>query len=128
MFDLDPNGPFRVVGEQIDGSFSLDGNVYLVEAKWTREKIGAQELYALREKAQGKSQWTRGLFLSINGFTAEGVAAFRTGRSGNLLLVDGAHLFRVLEGHERLDDLLRALLRHLMESGRPYVPAAELKG
>ncbi|HEV2697155.1 MAG TPA: hypothetical protein VGU90_04115, partial [Terriglobales bacterium] len=34
VFELRPRQPFRVVGEQIDGSFELDGQVYLLESKW----------------------------------------------------------------------------------------------
>jgi hypothetical protein len=33
-FGLAPRGAFRLVGEQIDGSFRLHGQTYLVEAKW----------------------------------------------------------------------------------------------
>ena len=33
-FGLAPRGSFRLVGEQIDGSFKLHGQTYLVEAKW----------------------------------------------------------------------------------------------
>jgi hypothetical protein len=39
IYDLLPRSAFRVVGEQIDGSFILDGNVYLVEAKWERRSL-----------------------------------------------------------------------------------------
>ena len=33
-FGLAPRGSFRIVGEQIDGSFRLHTETYLVEAKW----------------------------------------------------------------------------------------------
>jgi hypothetical protein len=33
-FQLRPRQPYRIVGEQIDGAFELDGHIYLVEAKW----------------------------------------------------------------------------------------------
>jgi uncharacterized protein YjbI with pentapeptide repeats len=29
-----PRGSFRLIGEQIDGSFHLEGETYLLEAKW----------------------------------------------------------------------------------------------
>ena len=31
---LSPRGPFRLVGEQIDGSFVIGSDIYLLEAKW----------------------------------------------------------------------------------------------
>lgn len=32
---LQARAPFRLVGEQIDGSFQLGNETYLVEAKWS---------------------------------------------------------------------------------------------
>ena len=59
LFDLEPNGPFRVVGEQVDGSFDLDREVYLLEAKWTAAKVSEAALLVLRGKVEGKSGFTR---------------------------------------------------------------------
>jgi hypothetical protein len=42
LFSLAPRGSFRLVGEQIDGSFQLGQDVYLVEAKWQNEKKPAK--------------------------------------------------------------------------------------
>ena len=36
-FELSPRLPFRVVGEQIDGSFVFDTHVYLMESKWEKD-------------------------------------------------------------------------------------------
>jgi Restriction endonuclease len=126
LFDLEPNGPFRVVGEQIDGSFDLDREVYLLEAKWTAEPTNEAALLILRGKVEGKSQFTRGLFLSINGYTRDAVDAITRGKAPNFVMVDGSHLYRVLDGQIRLDVLLRRLIRHLAETGTPYLPAANL--
>ncbi len=63
--DLAPREPFRVIGEQIDGSFELDHEIYLLEAKWQQGPSPAADLYVFREKVEGKSKFTRGLFLSI---------------------------------------------------------------
>lgn len=126
LFDLEPNGPFRVVGEQIDGSFDLDREVYLLEAKWTAEKVSEAALLVLRGKIEGKSQFTRGLFLSINGYTPDAVEAITRGKSPNFIMLDGSHFYRVLDSHVRLDTILRRLVRHLAETGAPYLPAGML--
>src|SRR4051812_2980719 len=44
LYELEPGAGFRVVGQQIDGSFKLNGFVYLVEAKWTRDPVSAKEI------------------------------------------------------------------------------------
>ena len=46
LFGLAPRGSFRLTGEQVDGSFQLDGATYLLEAKWQGPKIGNRELQA----------------------------------------------------------------------------------
>lgn len=125
-FDLAPEKPFRVEGEQIDGSFVLDRQVYLLEAKWTREPVDQKELYAFRAKVEGKSTYTRGLFVSVAGYTGPAQAAITQGKTPNFVMADGAHLYRVLEGHLDLDELLRRLVRHLGERGQPYLPIQEL--
>lgn len=119
---LDPREPFRVVGEQIDGSFDLDRDIYLMEAKWHKEPIGLGDLAALRVKVEGKSAWTRGLFISVNGYSEVGVAALVTGKQQTCVLMDGADLFRVFNGDIDLADLLHRKVRWLAERGQPYVP------
>lgn len=126
LFNLAPQQPFRVEGEQIDGSFVLDHEVYLLEAKWTIEHIDQKELYAFRGKIEGKSSFTRGLFISVAGFTAPAQRAITQGKTPNFVMMDGAHLFRVLHGQLDLEDLLRRLARHLAERGEPYFPVQHL--
>ncbi len=126
LHNLEPNGPFRVVGEQIDGSFLLDSEVYLLEAKWTASPVGESDLLVFRGKVEGKSSFTRGLFISINGFSPAAPQAITIGKQPTFVMMDGADLYRVLEGHVRLDDILRQKVRRLCESGKPFVPVSDL--
>lgn len=118
-FDLAPEEPFRVAGEQMDGAFKLDGEFYLLEAKWVAERVGSKELYAFREKISGKSDFTRGAFISVSGFTSEALEAIVRGKVPKFLMLDGAHIFRVLSGGARLDELLRESVRALATRGVP---------
>ena len=126
VFGLQPGEPFRVVGEQIDGSFLLDSEVYLLEAKWTQGPTPEAELLAFRGKIEGKSRFTRGLFLSVNGFSAQAVSAITKGKQPTFVMMDGADLYRVLDRHIDLQSLLRQKIRRLAERGEPYVPVSEL--
>jgi hypothetical protein len=129
VFDLqglEPNEPFRVVGEQIDGSFLLDSEVYLLEAKWTESQVGESDLLVFRGKVEGKSAFTRGLFISVNGFSLPGIQAITTGKQPIFMMMDGADLYRVLDRQLRLDSILRSKMRWLAEKGEPFVPASEL--
>jgi hypothetical protein len=75
LFDLDPKASFRNSGEQIDGAFSLEGTDFLFEARWQQELVNAAALDAFASKVRRKLENTLGIFLSINGFSPEGVAA-----------------------------------------------------
>ena len=61
---LAPRASFRVVGEQIDGSFELSGETYLLEAKWKGLPIGASDLHAFHGKVEDKAAWSRGMGMS----------------------------------------------------------------
>ncbi len=127
VFDLKARSPFRLSGEQIDGSIELDGNVYLVEAKWQNEPVGYAELLALYGKIQGKATWSRGIFISYSGFSPEGLEAFSKGRPTNLIAFSGQDLYFILEGGIELDKMIRLKTRLAAEEGRVYVPVQELK-
>lgn len=118
VFGLGPRSAFRVVGEQIDGSILLDNEVYLIEAKWVTHQVAANELFHFRGKIEGKSSFTRGIFISIHGFTPDGMTALSQGKQPVFFLKDGFDIRSVLEGTLRLDDMLREKSRRLAETGQ----------
>ncbi len=121
LFDLDPKASFRNTGEQIDGAFSFDGTDYLFEAKWQQEQVNAACLDAFTGKVRRKLENTLGLFLSINGYSADGVTVHSAG-GAVIILMDGADLMAVLE--ERIDfgSLLLRKKRHASQTGNIYLP------
>ncbi|MGF3027751.1 restriction endonuclease [Methylobacterium aquaticum] len=116
---LEPRQPFRNIGEQIDGSFVLDGEVYLLEAKWTQNPTPAADLRAFHGKLD-KATWTRGVFISYTGFTSEGLSAY--GRAQRLFCVEGRDLYEAFNRQIPLVDLLRSKIRRAAETGEPFVP------
>lgn len=123
-FGLEPRDGFRNRGEQIDGSFQLDGQTYLLEAKWHGPRIGAIDLHGFCGKVNEKAAWTRGLFVSESGFTTEGLDAF--GRSKPVICMDGLDIYELLQRRIPLSDVLRAKARQAAESGSVFVPVREL--
>ncbi len=126
LFDLDPKASFKNVGEQLDGAFSLEGIDYLFEAKWQQELVGVQSLDGFSSKVHRKLDNTLGLFLSMNGFSPEGVTAHSTGRP-SVILMDGADLMAVLE--ERIDfvTLLLRKKRHAARTGNIFLHVHEIQ-
>ena len=125
LFDLDPKASFRNTGEQIDGAFSLDGTDYLFEARWREEPTDAAALDSFASKVRRKLENTLGVFLSINGFSPDGVAAHSSG-GAVVILMDGADLMAVFE--ERIDfvSLLLRKKRHAAQTGKIYLRFHEI--
>ncbi len=123
VFDLSARGGFRNTGEQIDGSFVLDHEVYLLEAKWVAEPVGVADLRAFLGKLD-KATWTRGVFVSYNGFSDAGLTAF--GNAKSLVCVEGRDIYDAFEVRLPLNELLRLKVRAAAETGFPFQPVASL--
>jgi len=126
VFEMSPRGAFRLVGEQIDGSFDQNGATYLVEAKWTGPQVGFAELMTFAGKVQAKARWSRGLFVSYSGYTEDGLEAFARGRATDIVCMDGADLWYVLSDQIDLRNLIELKARRAVETGRAFIPAREL--
>jgi hypothetical protein len=126
LHGLDPRTPFRLKGEQIDGSFDLDNELYLVEAKWEKEQLSGAPLYVFREKITGKSAFTRGVFIALNGITDEARQAITTGKQATFFVVNGYDLSMILSDSIRLNEFLRQRQRLLAEEGAVVVPFQDL--
>lgn len=124
---LQGRSAFRVVGEEIDGSFELDHSVYLVEAKWQREPVSHSQLLVFHGKVGGKSQFTRGLFVALNDVSAEAREAIRQGKRPAFFVVNGYDLMMILSGEIDLLEFLRLRRRLLDEQGLVFVPFAKLR-
>jgi hypothetical protein len=114
---MDARGGFTVVGEQIDGSFQLGGDTYLLEAKWHRAKTDANTLHGFQGKVSERPEWTRGLFVSFAGFTEVGLQAF-TARK--IILADGMDIYDALARRLSIPDIITAKVRHASEYRNPY--------
>ena len=119
LFDLDPKASFRKTGEQIDGAFTMEGTDYLFEARWQQKAIDAGSLDAFATKIRRKLENTLGLFLSINGYSPDGVTAHSSG-GAVIILMDGSDLMAVLDERIDLVSLLLRKKRHAAQTGDIY--------
>ena len=127
MFDaygLSARASFRLVGEQIDGSFVSGGDTYLLEAKWTNDSVDAATLRAFNGKVQDKASWSRGLLLSYCGFSSDGLTAFGSGKS--VICMDGRDLHDILSRKLDFASVLAMKSRRAAETGQPFVRVSDL--
>jgi restriction endonuclease Mrr len=123
-YGLAAQEPFRLKGEQIDGSFQFGSETYLVEAKWHGQPIGVAELHTFHGKIEQKAAWTRGLFVSNSGFTEVGLQAF--GRGKRVICMDGLDLYEMLEREIPLNRVLERKVRRAAETGSPFIRIRDL--
>jgi hypothetical protein len=126
LFDLDPRASFRIAGEQIDGAFSFEGTDYLIEAKWQQALVGASDLDSLHGKLGRKLENTLGLFVSVNGYSQDGVDVCSSGGRKLIILMDGSDLMAVLEARIDLPQLLLRKRREAAQTGNIYLRIHEI--
>ena len=127
MFDaygMSARASFRLVGEQIDGSFVLGDDTYLLEAKWANDLVDAPTLRSFNAKVEDKSKWSRGLLLSYSGFSSEGLTAF--GRGKSVICMDGRDLHDILSLRLDFAAVLAMKVRRAAETGQPFVRVDDL--
>lgn len=124
VYGLAAQEPFRLRGEQIDGSFQFANETYLVEAKWQNQATGVAELHTFHGKIEQKAAWTRGLFVSNSGFTDDGLAAF--GRGKRVICMDGYDLYETLNREIPLNHVLDRKVRRAAETGSPFTRVRDL--
>jgi hypothetical protein len=125
-YGLAPRGAFRLTGEQIDGSFTLRSETYLLEGKRQNTPVGLSELLTFQGKVEGKALWSRGLFISYSGFSKDGMRAFASGRRTSTICMDGLDLSEILAGNFDLVQVILAKARRAAETNTAFVPVREL--
>jgi hypothetical protein len=123
---LDPRKSFKLVGEQIDGSFAWKGRTYLTEAKWVKEPVAGAEFGAFIYKIAGKTADTRGLYISVNGYSQAALDGLKGKGSLRFICIDGAHIVRALSAGQSFADVLNVLWRCADETGEAYLPVSEM--
>lgn len=114
---LEPRESFKVEGEQIDGSFTLHNEIYLLEAKWTSKPIDKAALTIFNEKVSSKSGFTRGLFISYSGYSKDALSTFSSGREVKIVLMTVHELEKIIEEKKDFNKFLWDKVRALGEEG-----------
>ncbi len=124
VYGLRAREAFRNRGEQIDGSFMLANETYLLEAKWESTPTAVRDLHAFHGKIDEKAAWARGLFISHAGFSEDGLAAW--GRGKRVICMDGLDLYEMLQRGLPLDHVLDRKVRRAAETGMAFARVRDL--
>ena len=124
--DLLPRPSFKIFGEQIDGSFEFENQIYLLEAKWTQRETNKSDLVIFNEKVHSKSGFTRGLFISYSGFGTNAVESFKYGRTIKTVLLTVQEIIISIERKILFRDVLKFKIRALAEEGNCFKNIIEM--
>ncbi len=128
FFEIDCRRPYHDPdGRQIDGAITLDGTTFLVELKFQRDQAVATDVDSLKAKVDAKADNTMGIMLAISGYSSVAKQG-ASGRRSTLLLMDHEHLYHVLGGVMRLDELILRVKRHASQTGKAHLPVSDFGG
>ena len=96
FFDLKTSESFRLKGTQIDGTIKFDGENYSLEAKWHDRSLSDEPLLAFCHK-QEINMHGRGIFISVNGYTAGALSMLERSSIKNTILMDGEDITLILQ-------------------------------
>jgi len=115
-FGLDPHASYRTVFDQIDGSFILDGNTILIEAKYRTNAIPKDDLILFTQKIESKSHFSKGLFITYSRVDEKAIEYF-TDRSSRIVVLTVEELFIMCQNKISLQKVLQGKFRVLDERG-----------
>ncbi len=118
-FNLDPHASYRTGYDQIDGSFVLEGNTVLIEAKYRTNAIPKDDLILFSRKIETKSHFPKGLFITYSPVDSKAIDFF-TDRSARIIVLTVEELFIMCQNKYSLPELLKAKFRTLDEKGIIY--------
>lgn len=125
VFGLDPHASYRTDTDQIDGSFILNGNTVLLEAKYRVVSLSKNDLILFENKVSRKSSFARGLFVSLSDFD-ENVVNYFKDRSSRIIAVSVPEIYMMCSEEKDLREVLTRKFRYLDEYGVIYKHISQL--
>ncbi len=116
---LKPREPFKINGQQVDGSIELNKSIYLIEAKWKKTKTSKPDVVQFQKKVEERSGITRGIFISLSGYSDEAINPSGLGKT-KIILVEVEEIKDILNKRVSLKTLLEYKVRLLAEEGKPF--------
>ncbi|HZL74389.1 MAG TPA: restriction endonuclease [Propionibacteriaceae bacterium] len=111
---------------EIDVTFAVDGDRYLIEAKWEKDKTDAGPLSKLEKRLKQRLRGPIGICLSMAGFTSDAVNGLDKGSQLEMLLLDRTHFEAMLSGLVPPQELLKLAHDRAAFRGQAYSSLLDL--
>ena len=115
LHDLNPERPYNLPGEQIDGFVQIDRFGFIVEVKWEQERSGRDIADIFRAKIERRSRVTQGLLITQAGIASTTLDTYSV--QSPFMVVTGMEIYSVLDGRTDLRRMLETKKDHLSQTG-----------
>lgn len=115
----------RSAGE-IDVTFAINSTRFILEAKWEQGPVDYGPMAKLRGRITQRLAGTRGVLLSMSGYSGEAVEGILRGQQPDMLLLDRTHLEAMLSGLRSPAGLFTELMDRASYRGEVQVPLTDL--
>jgi hypothetical protein len=122
FFEIQSRRPYKDPnGRQIDGSITIDGTTFLIETKFTANKIGSESIDIFLSKINRKADNTMGIMLSMAGFNDNAIKNASRDRTP-LLLMDYSHIYNlILPQLMSLTEVIQSIWRNASQTGHSFL-------
>ena len=122
FFEVQSRRPYKDPnGRQIDGSITIDGTTFLIETKFTANKIGSEGIDIFLSKINRKADNTMGIMLSMAGFNDNAIKNASRDRTP-LLLMDYSHIYNlILPQLMSLTEVIQRIWRNASQTGHSFL-------
>lgn len=97
-----------------------------VQAKWEKEPVSLDPIAKLSRRISQRFVGTRGVFLSMSGYTEDALSDMLRGQQPDMLLLDRTHFEAMLSGLFSPNDLFTELVDQASYRGEVYIPLTDL--
>lgn len=123
---LNPRTSYRTDTDQIDGSFVLDGNTVLVEAKYQGPSPSKNDFILFSNKIATKSQFAKGLFICQAKIPKTIIDYFKLTVGKQIVAMTVEELYMILSDNQDLVNVIKMKFRYLDETGLVFKHYREL--
>ena len=124
---LYPHASYKTDTDQIDGSFSLDDNTILLEAKYRVSPPSKDDLILFANKIANKSLFARGLFICLARIPESIIAYFKNEKGKRIVVMTVEELSMILYDKQDVVKIIRNKFRCLDETGLIFKYYRELE-
>ncbi|WP_144420400.1 restriction endonuclease [Micromonospora haikouensis] len=125
VFGIPAKADQRSVGE-LDVTFRHAGRPFILEAKWERQKTGTGPIAKLQRRVEQRMVGVAGVFLAMEGYTAEALDEVVRGRRLDIVLLDRTHWEAMLSGFVPPQELLDLVVDAAAFKGEAHAPLHRL--